>query len=709
MAPRADVFVSYTQADRGWAEWIAWQLEAAGHTTVLQAWDFAEGENFLARMQQASAESACTVALLSPEYVQSRYATDELWAAFAAGRLLPVRVRDVDLEGILRVQVYRDLVGLPEADAREQVLAAVKRALDGKQRAKPDTEPAFPGGLPAPSARGGRAPRFPVASVVVGLPHRPALFTGRGPELETLERLFGTDGRAVASQAIVGLGGVGKTQLALHYAHAHLHEYDIVAWVLAEQDATGGLRALADALGLAQGDRSPAQHAQLALRQLETCEERWLLVLDNLPGPEDYETCAPSHGNGHVLVTSRHRGLDQYARVLAVDVFDDATGADYLITRAPRAGEHHAAAALSHALGGLPLALAHAGAYCARGIGFADYQGLLALPAPELFHERPEAFYRETVASTWTASIDAAGGQAPEARAALAITAYLAPTGTPVALVLDALGDTGDQRRRLRSLDALRALDTFSLIDLHGDELDTHRLLQKIIRDDAHERDDQAAGTSALDALTRAFPNDVARPGSWPVCAALLPQVTAYADTTPSDENAERAVALLNHAVDYLLNAGDAARAIVIATAALDLGEQRLGAEDPETLTSRANLANSYRKAGRTGEAIALQEAVLADSERLLGHDDPATLTTRANLANSYRQAGRTGEAITLLEAVLADRERLLLHEHPDTLTARSNLAFAYWQAGRTDEAITLEEAVLADRERLLGPEQPDT
>src|SRR4051794_7027735 len=100
MATGVDVFVSYTQADRAWAEWIAWQLDAAGHTTVLQAWDFAEGESFLARMQQASANSPCTLAVLSADYVASRYTMEELWAAHAAQRLLPVRVRDVNLDGI---------------------------------------------------------------------------------------------------------------------------------------------------------------------------------------------------------------------------------------------------------------------------------------------------------------------------------------------------------------------------------------------------------------------------------------------------------------------------------------------------------------------------------------------------------------------------------------------------------------------------------
>lgn len=117
-------------------------------------WDFAEGENFLAWMQQASAGSRCTLAVLSADYVASRYAMEELWAAHATQRLLPVRVRDVDLDGLLRAVVHRDLVGLKEEAAREQVLAAIARAFDGKPRVKPNVQPWFLGGPQVSGERG---------------------------------------------------------------------------------------------------------------------------------------------------------------------------------------------------------------------------------------------------------------------------------------------------------------------------------------------------------------------------------------------------------------------------------------------------------------------------------------------------------------------------------------------------------------------------
>src|SRR5262245_15915328 len=118
-----DFFISYTHVDRFWAEWIAWQLEAAGYTTVIQAWDFRPGANFVWAMQRAAAESERTIAVLSPAYLQSGFTAAEWAAAFARdptgtrGLLLPVRIHDCEPQGILPQIVYIDLVGLEEEAA----------------------------------------------------------------------------------------------------------------------------------------------------------------------------------------------------------------------------------------------------------------------------------------------------------------------------------------------------------------------------------------------------------------------------------------------------------------------------------------------------------------------------------------------------------------------------------------------------------------
>jgi len=142
----AHFFISYNKADRGWAEWIAWQLEEAGYTTILQAWDFRPGGNFVLDMQAAAAKADRTIALLSPDYLQALYTHPEWAAAFAkdpAGQgkaLVPVMVRSCHLEGLLPQITYIDLRDSTEADAREALLRGVRVG-----RAKPGSAPAFPG------------------------------------------------------------------------------------------------------------------------------------------------------------------------------------------------------------------------------------------------------------------------------------------------------------------------------------------------------------------------------------------------------------------------------------------------------------------------------------------------------------------------------------------------------------------------------------
>ncbi len=223
--------------------------------------------------------------------------------------------------------------------------------------------------------------RFRLPRVVKG-------FTGRGPELATLEEGFAARSRGVVIQAVTGLAGVGKTQLAARYVAAHSDDYDVVAWVRAEDGGVANLAELAVALGLEVGERPAEERAALALGWLERSERPWLLVLDNVVSPAQFEVCCPAAGgNGHVLVTSRHRGFAQFDGALGVEVFDDDTGADYLVARTLRGAERASARRLAAALGGLPLALAHGGAFCAEsGTSFEEYLDALAgLPAAEVF------------------------------------------------------------------------------------------------------------------------------------------------------------------------------------------------------------------------------------------------------------------------------------------------------------------------------------
>jgi hypothetical protein len=163
MTGAADFFVSYTSADRAWAEWIAWQLESEGYRVVVQAWDFTPGRDWAHRMQDATATAERVMAVLSPSYMRSLHGEAE-WRVFYAKDpsgdrrlLLPVRVAEIDPPGFLQTRIYVDLVGLDATAARAALLAAARG-----DRAKPDREPEFPGARQATIAT--ETPPFPGAS-----------------------------------------------------------------------------------------------------------------------------------------------------------------------------------------------------------------------------------------------------------------------------------------------------------------------------------------------------------------------------------------------------------------------------------------------------------------------------------------------------------------------------------------------------------------
>src|SRR5271165_6893671 len=143
---RRDFFISYTSADRTWAEWIAWELEAAGYTTLIQAWDLRPGTDWAIKMQEGTTEWNRILAVLSPRFFESKFTSAEWSSAFAKdptgelGLLIPVRVAEFDPPGLLRARTYIDLVGLAEDAVRKKLLDGVKQG-----RAKPAKAPSFPG------------------------------------------------------------------------------------------------------------------------------------------------------------------------------------------------------------------------------------------------------------------------------------------------------------------------------------------------------------------------------------------------------------------------------------------------------------------------------------------------------------------------------------------------------------------------------------
>jgi hypothetical protein len=429
-----DFFISYTHDDQAWAEWIAWQLEAEQYTTVLQAWDFRPGENFVVRMRDALQEADRTIAVLSNAYLASPYATDEWTAAFlhdphGRQRLLPVRVEVCELPWLLATLIYIDLVGVDETTARRRLQEGVTRA-----RGTPKAEPGYPGGRSA-QAEGRTEPRFPGEWLKISnLPPRNPTFTGRDELLDKLHRMLSV-GQTTAVVAAHGLGGVGKTQLALEYAH-HYGEQYWLRWLVSAEDPLrirSSLSELASRLGLSL---EPEQERMVAaVREYLDGAKGWLMVFDDATEPADLLPLLPSSGQGHVIITTRNPNWEELAGQLEVDVLSEEDAWAFLAQRTGNTDQPEVAQ-LAEELGYLPLALAQAAAYIQHTpeLTVAGYLALYRREHQRLLKAGKLVRYQETVATTWLLNFERLIRTAPAAIQLLNLCAFLGSEVVPLSL-----------------------------------------------------------------------------------------------------------------------------------------------------------------------------------------------------------------------------------------------------------------------------------
>ncbi|MGH3615971.1 MAG: FxSxx-COOH system tetratricopeptide repeat protein [Pseudonocardia sp.] len=718
-----DFFVSYTHLDQRWAEWIGWVLEDAGFRVVIRARDFGAGSHVVADMHRGMrGPSPTVVVVLSAAYLSSGFVVEErqgAWAADPAGqdrRLLVFRVEDCPREGLPRPLVMVDLFGVDRETAHGRLLAAV-----GDGRLKPDAEPLFTPVRTEMSETGGE-PLFPRPPVVWGVPWpRNPNFTGRAGELAVLRSrladgsLAGGSARAaVFPQVLHGLGGVGKTQLAVEYAYRYATDYDLVWWVPAEQPApvVAALAELATQIDTAiPGEAQDSAAAAVQLLRNRERFPRWLVIADNAGASSDLSGLLAAAGSGgHVLVTSRDPSWAQVAQTVEVDVLSRAEAVALLHARAPRltdAQAHH----IAELLGGLPLALEQAGAWLANsGMSAADYANRVEHRAREILTEGAPAGYPVAVGATWTVAVDTLDD--PAAVMLLRLWAFFGPDPIPTDLI--GSDTTPIVPAVLATLAAdpltlsrvIARLTAFGLVRLAEQGVVMHRLVQTVLRDHmpTSDRDGMYRTVHAL--LAAAAPADPHDPTGWTRYAQLYPHALA---TNVVDGETDDARLLIQQLCNYLRSAGDYPNSLALARHAYRRWQRNLGEDHPDTITAAGNLGNTLRALGDYPGARATQEDVLARSRRILGADHPDTVTAAAHLATTLWALGDLPGARSIDEDVLARRRRILGADHPDTVTAAANLAATLWALGDYPGARATEEDVLARSRRILGADHPDT
>jgi tetratricopeptide (TPR) repeat protein len=714
------------------AQEVADVLKEKGYRVRTQDYDIPITANFIEEMHEAVKNARDLVVLFTRDYEQSPYTRME-FTSFEANaaqsaekrRMVILRCEDAPLLGLFAPHVYQDLVGIGDAEERRSRILA---AAEGRSQAlEPPPRP------------------------FIGVPPRIASFTGRSGELDRLDAILMHDKPAAVTQASVGraavqgMGGVGKTSLAIEYAHRFRGLYAGVCWCPSETH-TGLLSALAGlavTLGAATAEETDVEKAaNAALRRLAEQRATWLLVYDNVPAPDAIADLLPSAG-ARVLITSRFSDWSELADEVPLDVLPLEEAVAFLQSRTGRG--YTGAQTLAEVLGRLPLALDHAAAYCKRTqMRFADY----ATKASSLIDAAPRGVgYLRSVAATFDLAITEVVAQCPAAETLMAYLAQCAPERIPMTLVEGAVEDEAERQ------EALAALSEVSLVkhDPFEDEtpaVTVHRLVQAVARarSEANGSAQEAVGL-LIARLVTTYPEGAAGdPQSWPLCAKLTPHLlarrgpgdasvakvlgragsyfrgcAAYSQAAPllrdalaiyekvlGPEHPHTATAL-NYLANLLRDQGDFAGAKPLYERALAICEKVLGAERLETAASLNNLGSLLRAQGDFEGARPLLGRALAICEKALGPEDPITAASLDSLAFLLSDQGDLAGARPLYERALAIREKVLGPEHPHTAKGLNNLAILLRLQGDFAEARLLYERALAITEKVLGPEHPET
>ncbi|MEV0056090.1 FxSxx-COOH system tetratricopeptide repeat protein [Saccharopolyspora shandongensis] len=703
-----DFFISHAGRDRAWAEWVAWHLADAGYTVELDTWDWAAGDNFVTKMAAALDGAKRVVGLFSPAYFEpQRYTTDEWASAFVHDeqqrpRLLPLVVEECEPPQLLRPLIAQKLFGLDEDQARKALLDAAR----GPQR--PDGRPEFPPSAQARGQEAGSRPRVPGHPPAVwNVPGRNSDFTGRDGVLVPLrERLLSGKN----TQVLHGIGGVGKTQLAIEYAHGFAAGYDLVWWIDSERTGliSEQFAALAVAAGLV-GTNTDHTAAELAVRKYFRENSRWLLVFDNAEDPDAVRPWL-SGAAGHVLITSRNPAWNEIGTRTEVQEFQRQESIALLRSRQPGLADAEADR-LADELGDLPLALAQAGGTLAEtGLSVPEYLRLLASRTNDVLNEKPPSSYPTSLAAAVRVSMERLAADEPAAVALLQVCAMFAPEPIPTGWLSkpealpDELAEVAGDPLAFGKLVA--RIGRIGLARVGNATIRLHRLVRSVIRDQPSVEQRDALHTSTEALLGEVTPGSPDDPVAWPEWARLLPHLV---EVDPATTDNERLRSLACDAALYLLRRGDVTSAMPFVRRLYERWRERIGPDDIYTLTAANEVAHSHYQLGEIHQAYVLIEETLPRWRANFGDDHIGTLRSMSDLSVILRKLGEYTAACEMLEAAWEKHRRLRGEDDPETLRMQLNLATVLARSLKELRSRQLNETVFEKLRQVLGDDHPET
>ncbi len=723
-----EVFCSYAYEDEGWLRKLETHLSLLKRQGVLSLWRprlITAGTDWARAIDTQLTSASIILLLISPSFFASNYCYGvEMQTALQRhqadkARVIPILVRPVDW----KAAPFAHLSILPT-------------------NGKPITEWHNRDAAFADIAAGLRRVIEELSQVTLtastsatwwNVPYpRNLFFTGREDLLATLEQALHAGQPTALSQpqAMSGLGGVGKTQLAIEYAYRHMQNYEAIFWVLAANHETlhSGFVALADLLQLPERNGSDQHKTVAAVKRWFQYHSLWLLILDNADDLSLLPDFLPPVRPGHLLLTTRSQALGGLANRIEVNTLDQSSGMELLLRRAgwlaPDAPLMQAkevdllnAQRIWQVLGGLPLALDQAGAYIEETrCNLLDYLHLFRTHRTALLQKRGGVLrdHPDSVHTTFTLSIRAMTQCHPAVMDMLRVCALLHPDAIPEEVFrqgANLLGTTLEATCTdlLNWNTLLATVCSYSLLKRHSAEqmLTMHRLVQAVIQETMSKPEHEYWTHCVIRALDSVFPKSEHR--TWRMCERLVPHVLRCEVRTQSWENVPLELAsLLQKTADYLYDRAQYGEAEPLYQRALHIREQALGPTHPEVARLLHGLAELYRKQGKYEQAEPLFHQALYIQELTPGPDHSDVATSLNNLARLFYRKGKYEQAEPLYQRVLQIREHAFGAEHSEVAHVLHGLAKLSREQGKYEQAEFLFHRALHIWEQTPGSEHPD-
>jgi tetratricopeptide (TPR) repeat protein len=725
-----EVFYSSAEVDVPLLEQLEHHLSVLRHEGLITTWhqrQIAAGSDWQVELDQHLNTASLILLLISPDFLASNYQYGvELQRAMQRHdanevRVIPIVVRDCDWKGAPfgRLQVVpRDGKPVTSWHNRDEAFAEIAKeiraTLETIQRLTLSTPPTA---LPK----------------IWQIPYqRNPVFTGRDDLLQMLTEILQADHSATLSQpkAVSGLGGIGKTQLAVEYAYRTAPKYQAVFWVAAEtrEALISGYATIAEALHLPEKEE-PDQNLMLqAVQRWLRMHTDWLLILDNADDLGLVQSFMPPVFGGQVLLTTREHATGRFAHRVEIDTLTTENGALLLLRRAgvlsaqgalEEAAEQEIALTrqISEALGNLPLALDQAGAYIEETeCGLLSYQRQYQQHQASLLQWRSKlaSDHPEPVATTWSLAFEKVEQANPLAADLLRFCAFLAPEAIPEEMLIAGALELGPVLAPVASdaflLDqAIATLRAYSLLarDPYTRTLTVHRLVQVVLRDSLPTETQRQWMQRVVLAVNAAFHHAAFE--SWPTRERLLPHALVCATWIEQAQiTTDAAARLLFQTGSYLYGRVRYVEAEPLYQQALRILEQSLGPEHRDVAYTLNGLANLYAGQGKYAEAEPLYQRASRILEQSLGPEHPDVTYPLNGLATLYQGQGKYAEAEPLYQRALRILEQSLGPEHSRMAYPLSGLASLYREQGKYTEAYPLSQRALHILEQSLGPGHRD-